>query len=387
MVYRTSKRKKRVAAGVLSLVILVASGAPALAQTTSKGSEVRSETELAAEGAPLLTYEMALDQALKYTPSLRGADLDLERARLTRDQAAENAKDLSVQAEVTGTLESLAYQAALTRTQTDIQSHIQRRQVVLARDRVAYQVKEAYNGVLMAQLQLELAKAEEKLQAMHHQINLHKHGQGTMGRLELESSARQLAQSQKRVTENQQKAEQAYHQLNLLIGNSIEARPLLGAPEFTARWRESLTYYQNRARDTSLQLEAAERQIDLAKLDRLITDYDNPLMPVNRQIKDLEVERAEISVREQQRQLDLAVQSLYSRVEDLELQREQLLLKLEEAEEQSNKVNLFYEVGLTTEFEWYQTQFAVEQLKTQLELITLQHDQLRLALNNPFAAM
>ena len=319
-------------------------------------------------GKETLSLEEAMALAYKYNPDLRKAELQLDRAEILRDLAAQSVTfmptgDLLVMPEGRSLINS--YEKADTNWKAAKKTNESKKL------RIEQEVLTAYAGALKNFNLMELARMQ--LQDMEEQNHVYQVAtvQGVVSNLDLRSSKRGVQQLQDSLEAHQAAYELSLATLRSLLNQGPQWKPVLTSRPILGDFsRAELFLELSRGENQSIMMLQADTLLKMEESKLywgLGSNEEDPYMDkLNLYLRELDYEQAKRDTRS-------TVEQLYHRIDTLEKQIAIYESTLEQREQDLQTAQLMYEVGLMsyrslrpTEPCLAATELAVQ--RTQLEL-------------------
>lgn len=333
-----------------------------------------------ATASKTLTYEQAVEKALNQSYSLQKAEIEIDRSLEVRNKLGSELKYIPIEGG------DLAANKAYTGVeQADIGWQMSKRQYTLEQDKVAYNVREAYNAVLQAIEDKEAAdfaveNAYTQLNATHY-----KYLYGMASNFDDERAQKTHVAAQKNQKVADTALASAYQKLNELIKLPANERPqLTDQVQFEKMPEVDLESHISRVNDQSPQLWMANKNIDMAKLNLDLYTFNVPgTEPYV--AKELDVDKSKFEYADAKEKVAMLVRALYHNIRQVEDNYDALKQNLVVAEQALKLAQTQFDVGLNTKAELMEAKKNVEDLEAKLHGLAVQHDNLVLAFKMPWA--
>jgi hypothetical protein len=374
---------------VLPVAITAAAAAAAdafPAASSGHGGEGQSaalaEAEPAEEPIPYLSYEEAVELALKNSYELKNARQDLVRAEEIRNRLAETRGGYTPVGPGYSYEDAYDRELLLSFVQADIAWQMARKQVGILEDAIAFQVKSAYDEVLkktdeIRVSDLALEDAAEKVRRAEIKV---KYGMESLFNLQM---AREDYNEEKRKRDVLEKQlEKAYLELNGLLGLGQEERPNLKG-ELSPDWLEDV----NLERHLSLLFQESpslwlqEQQIKMAEYGLELYTYNVGAPPYK--VKEIDVLKEKNKLAALKESMETTTRSLYNQLQQLQSQYALLEVNLAKAQKALEIVTVRHELGMAVAADLRQAELAVAQLEHQMRNILISYDQLKILFEKP----
>ncbi len=292
-------------------------------------------------GKETLSLEEALDLAYKYNPDLRKVELQLDRAEILRDIAAQSVTLLP-----TGELLVAPEGRSVINNyeQADVNWKAIKKVSESEKQRIEKEVVTAYADAVKSYNQIELTRWQ--LQDMEEQNRLSQIAsvQGVMANSDLRSSLRGVEQLEEALKASQAAHELALSSLRTLLNQEPDWIPILTSrPVADSFSRPGVWLALSRAENQSIMMVQAESALEIEESKLywgLGSGEDDPYMDkINLHLKKLGVEEARRDTRG-------TVEQLYHRIDILEKQITRFQTVIKQKEQDLQVVRLKHEVGI-----------------------------------------
>ena len=244
-------------------------------------------------------------------------------------------------------------------------------------------VKNYFSKIQQDESALKLAKENLNVQMQLYNQGTLKSDLGYLSSMDYIQLQRDLETARRNVELLELSIANTYTELNKLLGwKSSEKYELVNDVEFLpVKLSTDIDEYANRmvAGDISLRIQAIG--VDSAKFaakniadSSTVADYRK---------REYDYESASRAYEEAQKQKNVNIHSAYIQLQQLEKNRENLILILKSAENTLEKAKVNYEVGNITQLAYDQAQLAVTKAQDDLQTNLLNHDLLKYSFENP----
>ncbi|MDD4170363.1 MAG: TolC family protein [Desulfotomaculaceae bacterium] len=329
---------------------------------------------------PELTFQQAVESAKSNSNTLKNADYDIDRSKELRDTAADNVLYTPLEPSTTA-----AERAFTGLQQSDLNWRMVKRAYAAEEDRVVMQVYQSYNGLLQAIENVKLAEVQLKNEEWQRTVASASYRVGMLNKMGLVQAEAAVATAKSILEANRKALDDAYQKFNLLVGLWPEYRPVLvDNPRYKELEVNDLDYEVKKALEESPTVWLAQKKVDLAKSVLSIYNYaDLSIEPY--QVKEIDLDKAEVSAEDANEQFRKLVRTLYYSVKQLEQQYLIAQESVKVAEEALRVIKVKYEVGMATMPEVLAAETAFEKAKKQQFDILCQHEVLTYAFQKPWA--
>lgn len=271
-------------------------------------------------------------------------------------------------------------------SQSQIKYLVSKKNLEVAKEGSAFQVKKGYNAIINAiedkrLADLNVTDVEWKLRIAQTKLS-----NQMASEYEVTQAQNTLAQTKAAQEVAAKALDEAYRALNSLIGYKADQKyEVTDLPKFEI-FEDNVDAHIGRVQADSPTVWMAERGVEQAKLSvdyftftgQTINAYENTKINVDLQ---------KISVTDAKKQLEDAIRQTYDQIKQLETQYTQLQASLTSATDALNVVQKRYELGMATQYEVFQAQLQLESLKQKISTIVTGLDSAKLAYEKPWLAV
>jgi outer membrane protein TolC len=326
-----------------------------------------------------LTYQKALELATANSYPIKEGQASVDRAKEVLDHTADNINYIPASGGDTA-----ATRAFTSYATANINYQSAQKALEYTQDSLAYAVKRAYNAVLQAQEAKNLADLQVQNAAIQQQMNQAKYQNGLLSDIDLQQSNSNYNSLKASQEAAQKTLENAYQQLDQLIGFSPDARPqLLDIPQMQPIGQVDLDTKVSQAESESPLLWQINHKVDLAQLGLKLYTFNDPTADPYH-AKEIDVNLATYNAADQQNQLDKSVRSLYFTIKQLEDQYNSLQASLAAAEDNLKKTQTMYDNGMAVQADLISAKLNVETIKQKMFDLVAQHDNDVMAFEKPW---
>ncbi|MED0738678.1 TolC family protein [Aneurinibacillus thermoaerophilus] len=367
---------KKLPAFVLSTALLFPLSLPVYAAETTLVVQSQS-----------LTYEQALERAFNASIPLKNAGDEIDRSFEIRQNLGSGIQYYPVGVG-NGPKDEMVRAQAKGVVQADMAWRISKRKYDLEKDNIIYSVKTAYNNVLKAQKQKELAEANAKNQEVQKNVAFYKASEGALSQYELSQEEGKYNSALKQKVAAEKALDDAWTKLNALIGAPQEARfALVDEPQFKP-FDKSETDLENDITfivSNSDAVAMAEEQVKIQRMDVDLYTY-NAGSPTSYKAEEIDVRKAANQVEDTKKNLADGMRSIYYSIKQLEEQYKVLTIELKKAEETLKMAQVRYDTGVGIKADVTAAELAVADKKKKIFDTLIQLDNLKLAYEKPWVA-
>jgi outer membrane protein len=345
-----------------------------------------ANNEVAVQQTQSLTYEQALEKAFASSISLKNANDAIDRAFEVRQDIGSNIEYYPT-GTGNGTKDAADRSKVKGLAQADVAWGTSKRKYELEKDNIIYSVKTAYNNVLQAKKQQELAEATAKNEEVQKVLASYKASEGIISQYELSQEEDKFESALKQKTVAAKALDDAYTKLNSLIGVSKDARFVLNdEPQFKPfnkdenELENDITYIVSNSNAVAM----AEDQLKLKRMDVDLYTYNAGNTPYK--ASEIDVRTAANQVEDTKKKLSDAMRSMYYSIKQLEDQYKVLNINLNTAEETLKMAKIRYDAGIGIKADVTAAELAVLNIKKQIFDVVVKLDNLELAYQKPWTA-
>lgn len=357
--------RKVVVAVVLALVLLAGSVFPVLAQDN--------------EAEQGLTLEMAIDMALKNSVNLKLADYDVDRSNEVKEKAEQQANITVPPGPITVGVWTVVTNAHLQ----DLSWRMAQKTRDITWDTVVMSAFQGYIDVLKAQQELANAEKTFEKAALNQKLEEVRHRVGVSSSFTLSQVQAQYAAAKAALEAATKGLDTAYQNLNYLLGLQADKRlPLVDKPQYTPLIVTDLYSTIERTIADSPATWLKDSSVDMNKMIESIYDWSTATEPYA--VKQIDVDKAELSATDARAQTRLLLQSLYAAIMNLEVNYVAADLGLKTAQEGLRIQQLMFVTGLGTKAEVLAAEEQVAKAQKALDDLVYQHEILKLTFEKPW---
>ena len=299
-------------------------------------------TAVAQEDSSALTMQQALDMAYKHNPDLRKAQLDLDKAEINRDDAAEAVSYIP-----TGGLVYPEIQQGYNQfQQAEIGLKVAKRTVATEKDRLSKDIINAYTTALknyntMETTRLTLEDLKQQLSVANIAMQT-----GMMSEYDLTSVQSGIRQAEKGYQASQAQYDSALAALAALLGQGSDWKPeLTSQAVLTEYQRNDLAIELSRGVEQSSAVWQSQAQVDIEKSKEtwVMPNISSDMQNINTETAEMTLEQAKIATKSAIEQLYYGIDATEGQIAAAEAANEQAQRDLEIAQ-------LKYDVGLATKY-------------------------------------
>jgi outer membrane protein len=329
----------------------------------------------------ILTLDKAVEMALKKSHKLKEIDYDIERAEEVRKSAANKVNFTPVGPDPDPTA-ATAFTALVA---SDMGLLMAKKSKDLEIDKITLNVFKKYTGAITANLDFELAKMQQNEAKRDWQVALLSYDTGLISwsQLKLAEAGNKTADTSYELAQKQ--VDEAYQELNNLIGLKPGDRPILTENiEYMPLEVDSLDSTITRIMDGNPAIWLAEQQASLERLKLDLYSWADPYRePYS--AKKIDVDKAELSAVDAKRQMRDSLNTLYLQIMQLEdnYKMAEQMLRIAETDFQVKKLQ--YEVGMLSKQDYLAAEVELAKAQNDFNKIVYQHELLKQTFYKPWA--
>jgi hypothetical protein len=329
-----------------------------------------------------VNYALAVEMANAASYSLKNSQADIDRAKETLDKASDNVKYTP-----SGGGNSSASNTFTQYAQAQITQQTAYKNVQKAQDQLAYQVKTAYNAVLLALDNKKLADATLDNARVQYQVAsaMHQNGMNT------DADLLKASNSVDSATASQQQAAKAikdtYQSLNTLIGLSPDARPTLTDIP-TMKKLDSTVDVENKVTQAVSQsptIWADQQAVTTSNLAVKMYTFNTPSTDTY-QAKQIDVTKAQNTVQADTDSLEKSVRSTYYSIKQSEDQYDNLLTQLSTDQATLKTIQAQFNAGMATKAQLVAAQYTLAKDNNSILSLIISHDNNVIVLDKPWVS-
>jgi hypothetical protein len=336
-------------------------------------------------GTQLLTYQQALDMAMKNSISLKNAQANIDRSQEVRDNAADNLDYTPIGAG-SDSSDSAERSALLGLTSADTSLQNAKKQYDVTEDSIAYSVKKSYYEILqdiekkkLDDLTLDNATTQLQLVTVKNQNGLASDYDLTQAQSAVDTAKAKQQSAQKTLDDANQKFDN-------LLGLSVDTHyNLEDQPTYEELGNIDLNAHIQSILATNPSIWLKEQQVKQAQMGVDLYTFNNSGSDPYK-AKEIDVTTAKNSLDDAKNQLDQSLRTTYYSIKQSEDQYNILKSSLDTANQAMKIAQAKFDAGMAIKADLTSAQLNVEQLKQQLFDLTVQHELSVDAFNKPWAA-
>ncbi|WP_017756477.1 stalk domain-containing protein [Calidifontibacillus oryziterrae] len=353
---------------------------------TSKADNNDNNDNDASSSLPVLTADQAIKKALENSTKLRAADVGMEQLEDKHDNAT-NGIDFSPTDHGNGPEDAADRSTALGIQKINSGIRKAEKEIEILKETLTYQAKNAYNSVLQAEENLKLAEKELEFAKVQNNIKKQQAAVGLISDIEKITADNTLIESQKQYKAAEDALDKAYDTLNHLLGYSKDKRfNLTDTPKSDEPIEENVDYQVAKVISDSTAIYVAEENLKLAKLGLNLYTFNSGLPQESYTFNELEVDKAELSLSQQKKDIEDGIRQTYHAIKDLENKYEILKTNLANLEQNQKAMKARYDLGMVPLVNLLEVNIGVERIKKQMFDIEAQLELLKMTYEKPWVA-
>lgn len=330
--------------------------------------------------SPQLSYQQALDLAMKNSITLKNASAAIDRAFEVKQDAG---KDVTfIPSDGSNPQAASAYKGAV---QSELGYQSSKWQYEITQDSVAYSVKKSYYEILQDLEKKKLAdltldNANQQLQLINAKFQ-----NGLASQFDVTQAQNNADSANAKHQAALKTLDDAYQKFNQLVGFEPEDKPqLIDQPTFEKLDQVDLNNHVNRAISSSPVLKIKDQQVDLAQLALNLYTYNSG--SDSYAAKQIDETTSQNNVTNTKNQLDQSIRTIYYSIKQMEDQYSVLQSSLNSAEQSLKQTEVKYDTGMAIKADLTNAQLTVEQLKQQMYDLIVQHELAKITFDKPWVA-
>lgn len=330
------------------------------------------------------TYEELLELAKKNSRGLKKKEQEIERSEIMREEAA-RAKTYTPIGTGTGDpSDVLARAATQGLLAADINIGMLKKQLESEEDKLGYNVKTAFNKVILAKNQLRLDEnAKEIAELELKQANL-QFQNGLIGKIQLENCQDALREAINKLNTSKLNLEGAYLELNKLVGLGKDERYNLKVEENQEREVPELEIHIRKVLSESPSIFSLEKSVELSEWLLKLHSYNAGQDPYK--AKEIDISTTKMSLSDVKETIEYSLRTLHQTLEQLKETKEILQLNLKKTRENLEIAELKLELGMAVPLEVKKLQNIVAELEHKLMENGLKYEEILAVYEKPWVA-
>jgi outer membrane protein len=328
---------------------------------------------------PEFTLEQAVARAMASSETLKSSDYDVVRGFDVRQYVGD--KVTFTPLESSGTAADTAFENLMV---ADLNWRSSKRSYEAQQDSVVMQTYKLYLGLVQASNNVKVAEIQAGSADWQHRVAAVTYWVGMLNNMGMMQADATLAGAKSNLESANKALEDAYQKFNLLVGLWPEDRPVLtDKPVFNEVKIDNLDFEVAKAMAASPSVWLAKQQIDLAKINLELYNFNNASVPYS--AKQIDVTKTEIAVQDTTEQMGKLVRTLYYTIKQSEEQYAVALDSVKTAEESLRVTKVKYDVGMATLAEVRASEAALAQAEKSVFDLSCSHEILEYAFQKPWA--
>ncbi|QZY55495.1 stalk domain-containing protein [Crassaminicella profunda] len=336
------------------------------------------------------TYEMMLKKALDSSKDLKSAEMNVERTDSIKDDAKDDTEYIPTRygSDVRYLKGNVAY---LKYEKDNFEYELAKKKVDMIKDKIAYDVKNAYYEVLKDEDNKKLAKlAMDLTQEKAHLIDL-SHREGFASDIENNQAKRDYEEAKKQYDLAVKELDKAYEKLNDLVRLDTKERyTLKDEVIFDANVEEDVDYHIARVIDKSPEIWALNEIVDLKDLNvdlyvfNLPVDYKWSFDMDPYEAKEIDAKMATVELGKVKQQYEQGLRELYTSLNQLKDQYEKYKITYEKAKDDLKMAKVNVAVGNELPITEKKAVLQLENSKKQLRETIMYYNKWAMMYNKPW---
>ncbi|MGB9662940.1 MAG: TolC family protein [Moorellaceae bacterium] len=329
-----------------------------------------------------LSLDVAVRLALEHDKSLKKAELEIERTKVLRDEAAESVHFTPAEGTTYGAEIEASWKNLLS---ADLSWRASKKDYEAKLDALVLDVCKKYWDTQVAARKLTLQEKLKEQALISLQNARAGVAAGTVAPSTLVQAEAQYEQAVKSYEQAQHALDDAYNALNQALGLDAAARPeLTDEVKFEPLEVDSLDSAVSRALEKAPTVWSARQNIDLKRWAASMMYFSGSYTPYDARQKELE--EAELDYARVKDLMAKGTRSIYYQAKQAEEGYAAAVEALKAAQEKLRVARVQYEVGMATRADVVAAEVAVMQAQQTLDQLVRNHAYLKLAFEKPWAA-
>ncbi|QXM06742.1 stalk domain-containing protein [Crassaminicella indica] len=297
------------------------------------------------------TYETMLKKALDSSRDLKAAEMNVERMDIIKDDSKDDTDYIPTRygSDIRYLKGNVAY---LKYKKNNFEYELAKKKVNMIKDRIAYDVKNAYYEVLKGEDNKKLAKLAMDLTQEKAKLTDLSHREGLASDIENNQAKRDYEEAKKQYDLAVKELDKAYEKLNDLVSLDAKARyTLKDEIIFDADIEEDVDYHIARVTDKSPEIWALNEIVDLKDLSvdlyvfNLPVDYKWSFDMDPYEAKEIDAKIATIELGKVKQKYEQGLRELYTSLKQLKDQYEKYKIAYEKAKDDLKMAKVNVAVG------------------------------------------
>ena len=364
----------------MALLMFAALSMPAAYLFAAAANDIIPEEE----AAPYLTYEEALELALKNSLELKNARENVVQAEEMRDHLS-SMRPFGYTPVGPGYdyLDALDRELLMNFVQGDIAWQMAAKQVGILEEGIAFQVKNAYDEVLKKKAEREVADLSLEYAAQKLRQSKVMAECGAESYFNLRMIQNDYNEEKQKIKAQEKLLEKAYLDFNGLLLLEPDERPVLKG-EFLPDWLEEINLERHLiyVYNENPLLWMQEQKIKIAEHGLDLYTYNVGAPPYK--VREIDVIKEKNNLAAMKENLGTTTLSLYNQLQQLEGQYALLEINFSKAQNALDLQTVRYRLGMAVALDLQQAELALAQLEYQMQNILMAYDQLKTLFQKPW---
>jgi outer membrane protein TolC len=340
---------------------------------------VENEAALEEDESLALTYEEALDKALKQSYDYKKLIETIDKLEEVRKQAATDLRYIPIG----GQGDSQAVSQLFGLKSSEINLQMSKRQEETLQEMLSFKVRTEYDNIVKKTKEIQLqgeiiSNTEKQLKQLNKKSQL-----GTASTYEYQVQLNKYNEELQKKRTLEKELEDTYLKLNATMGVDKDERYDV-VLDREIEWMEEvdLNTHIRRMQSQHPSVWNQEQQIRMNQLDVELHIFNVGGTPY--EAKQAETRKSQIELASLKDNIQQSINNTYNQMQQLESQYKMMEVMLEKAEKDLNIVQLRYDVGMAVALDVEMAELAVTSIKNQMETILISYEQLRMIFEKPW---
>ncbi|AOY75525.1 TolC family protein [Clostridium formicaceticum] len=340
---------------------------------------VENEAAVEEDESLVLTYEEALDKALKQSYDYKKLIETIDQLEEIRKQAATDLRYIPIG----GQGDSQAVSQLFGLKSSEINLQMSKRQEETLQEMLSFKVRTEYDNIVKKTKEIQLqgeiiSNTEKQLKQLNKKSQL-----GTASTYEYQVQLNKYNEELQKKRTLEKELEDTYLKLNATMGVDKDERYDV-VLDREIEWMEEvdLNTHIRRMQSQHPSVWNQEQQIRMNQLDVELHIFNVGGTPY--EAKQAETRKSQIELASLKDNIQQSINNTYNQMQQLESQYKMMEVMLEKAEKDLNIVQLRYDVGMAVALDVEMAELAVTSIKNQMETILISYEQLRMIFEKPW---
>lgn len=355
---------------------------------SSKSTSSTSDSFNISDKTGPITYQQALDLALKTSNSVNNANIAVDRAKDSIAQTSINGQmnnSFIPDGATSGSTYSPGIRQATSSAQAQTNYQIAKKNVDITKDQITYSVLKYYYQIQDDIEKKKLADVALDNARLQLQITNVKESQGMASSYDVTQAQSNADQAQQQQQSAAQAVDSDYVAFNNLVGLSLDARnQLMDTPIYSPLTNVDLDGHVSAVVSGSPTVLTAQLNTNLAQLALNLYTFNSGGSD-SYKAKQMDIGTAENKAADAQQQLAQSVRNLYYSIVQSETSYSSAQTAIDKAQQNLKLVQTKFNAGMAIQADVTAAQLQVEQSKQALFDVIVKHELAKIAFDKPWA--